>query len=76
MQDAWLDVRPGSGCRCPECFRLAEYVLALTGNDHGLPRAPGHLPLPVREPEAASPPVKREAAPQPWIPRPARKRAA
>ena len=30
------------GCRCPACYGLAEYMLAVTGRDYGLPPAPGH----------------------------------
>ena len=29
-----------SGCRCPECWSLREYMLALTGKEYGLPAAP------------------------------------
>jgi hypothetical protein len=28
------------GCRCKECFGLAEHMLLSTGRDFGLPRAP------------------------------------
>lgn len=31
-----------TGCKCRECFGFAEYMLAATGKDYGLPRAPGH----------------------------------
>ena len=30
------------GCKCRECFGLAEHMLQLTGRDYGLPRASGH----------------------------------
>lgn len=30
------------GCKCRECFTLAEYLLEETGTDFGLPRAKGH----------------------------------
>ena len=33
------------GCRCRECFGLAEFMHRLTGKDYGLPRAPGHSSL-------------------------------
>lgn len=36
-----------AGCRCPECWGLAELMLELTGKDYGLPRAPGHVPFAV-----------------------------
>lgn len=64
------------GCRCSECFGLAEYMLALTGSDHGLPRARGHLALvPERKPEPPAV-INRNPDPQPWVPRPARRRTA
>jgi hypothetical protein len=37
-----MDGSPMDGCRCPDCFSLREYMLELTGRDHGLPAAPGH----------------------------------
>lgn len=30
-----------NGCRCPQCWGLAEYMQQLTGKDYGLPNAPG-----------------------------------
>lgn len=38
-----MDQQDHDGCRCRECWGLAEYMLATTGRDHGLPRAPGHI---------------------------------
>jgi len=86
---AWLDPQPGpSGCQCPECYGLAEAMIEITGNAHGLPIARGHVSLrearrlkaerEARElPALGEPPrVRRPAAPQPWEPRPARNRAA
>ena len=35
------------GCRCAQCYTLAEFMLEETGRDHGLPRAPGHGPSPA-----------------------------
>ena len=73
-----------TGCRCPECFGLAEYMLRLTGSDHGLPRAPGHKPPSYSPPKPPAPTVaeqlrevpvqvrERLAPRQPWEPRPAR----
>jgi hypothetical protein len=43
---------PAQGCRCRECFGLAEFMLQVTGNAHGLPRAPGHNTAP--EPQKAT----------------------
>ncbi len=33
-----------SGCLCPQCWSLAEYMAHLTGKDYGLNPAPGHAP--------------------------------
>lgn len=35
------------GCRCTQCWGLAEHMLEETGNDLGLPAAPGHARLRV-----------------------------
>lgn len=42
-----LDLREPQGrhpdrCRCSQCWGLAEFMDDLTGDDHGLPSAPGH----------------------------------
>jgi hypothetical protein len=37
-----LDTHRRSGCSCPHCFSLAEYMADLTGKDYGLSPAPGH----------------------------------
>jgi hypothetical protein len=36
-----------TGCQCPLCFGLAEFMLKETGKDYGLPKAPGHPPHPA-----------------------------
>ncbi len=33
------------GCRCRECFGLAEYMTALTGQEYGIAAANGCAPL-------------------------------
>lgn len=33
------------GCKCPECYGLAEHMLTVTGRDYGLEHAPGHTVL-------------------------------
>lgn len=38
------------GCRCPQCYSLAELMLEETGQTYGLPPAPGHAPAPALEP--------------------------
>lgn len=48
-----------TGCRCPHCWGLAEYLTALTGRDHGLPPASGHHRLHV---VTAGPPGSEPAA--------------
>jgi hypothetical protein len=30
-------------CRCSDCFGLREFMVELTGNDHGLEPAGGHV---------------------------------
>jgi hypothetical protein len=68
---------PGSeGCQCPYCFGLTEYMHALTGADYGLPVTYRPFkPAPAPEPVVVQL-RPRETAPQPWVPRPARKMAA
>lgn len=44
-----------TGCRCRECYGLAEYMRDLTGRDYGLPSAPGHHTLRVVTPGTAPP---------------------
>lgn len=36
------------GCKCRECFGLAEYLEAQGLSSRGLPRAPGHKPVSLR----------------------------
>jgi hypothetical protein len=36
-----------SGCKCAQCYGLAEFMQALTGKDYGLPKASGHAPQPA-----------------------------
>ena len=31
-----------NGCKCAQCFGMAEFMLQVTGRDYGLPRAQGH----------------------------------
>lgn len=67
---------PGrAGCRCPYCHGLREYMDALTGTDYGLPVTyVPWTPAPVVEPTVVQF-RPRETAPQPWVPRPARRAA-
>ena len=34
-----------SGCKCAQCFGLAEYMAERSDKDYGLPAAPGHSAL-------------------------------
>ena len=72
---AWLDPNPGpTGCRCAQCYGLAEYMADHGREDHGLPRSPQYLHrLIVRQGKPEPPPVKRHVAAQPWEPRPSRR---
>lgn len=66
---------PGNpGCRCPYCTGLREYMVALTGNDYGLPVTfqPWRDELVIEPPIQLRPRTVR----QPWDVRPARNRAA
>jgi hypothetical protein len=69
---------PGhSGCRCPYCTGLREYMAALTGADYGLPVT--YIPIVPSQPEPAlEAPVqlRPRVIRQPWDVRPARSRAA
>lgn len=43
-----------SGCCCPQCWSLAEFMADLTGKDYGLAPAPrGHAPEPLKLAESA-----------------------
>lgn len=74
---------PG-GCKCAQCYGLAEYMHDLTGKDYGLTRAPGcphkHAEsnvIPLRpEPEPPAPRRAPVVELQPWQPRPPRFAAA
>lgn len=69
------------GCKCRECFGLREVMVGLTGRDHGLPQAPGHVvatPKPSCDntlvcicPDCASrrAQMRPAAVRQPWEPR-------
>lgn len=68
---------PGrSGCRCPYCWGIREVMRELTGKTYGLPVTYVPFTVPVRPVEAPVSLVPRASAPQPWEPRPARRRAA
>jgi hypothetical protein len=62
---------PGSpGCRCAYCFGLAEYMIATTGDAHGLPITWRPPPRLVEAPKPVS--LNRAPAEQPWVPKPPR----
>jgi hypothetical protein len=66
---------PGSpGCRCAYCYGLREHMQALTGRDYGLPAT--FIPWRAESEPTVVQFRPRETAPQPWIPRPARRSAA
>lgn len=68
---------PGStGCRCPYCHGLREFLLHETGHDYGLPAT--YQPWRPSEPEPAlEAPVqlRPRVIRQPWDVRPARRAA-
>jgi hypothetical protein len=80
------------GCRCPECWGLAEYMERMTGKDYGLPRSPGHKRLRVVErphlmtcdcrvcvakrQERMDDAQRVRSIPQPWNPKRPRRKAA
>lgn len=81
---------PVPGCKCRECWGLAE-LMAARGRDYGyIPPAPGHAPLPdpcdstltctcasckTGRTRLVQVAPKRQPIRQPWDPRPARRAA-